>query len=206
MASLFWLAALMGLQAYAVFGGSSLSLALAYRNLNFLHPALAILSAAGLYWLYETAKKPHLQKIMKLAVMTIFLVIATLNAYSLYAAVSLEERYMGYHWLYRTQELQAGALIATTTSNLTVAGDMKVLYLMRDYFGAKVSVLQGLRYLTGSSESQPPILFIYRQMLKNGYVLSFHGVDLTKNWIEKASQLDLIYSNGLVELYRGEET
>jgi hypothetical protein len=201
IAPLFWLATLMGLEAYAVFGNSILSPALWIRTPNFLYPPLAILSAAGLYQLYEMAEKSRLRKLIKPAVMTIILVVATVNAYTLYAAVSLQERYMGYQWLYRTQEYQAGAWIATTSSNPTVAGDMKVLYLVGDYFGAKVDVLQGFRYLTENDASRPQILFIYDQMLKNGYVLGYHGLDLPENWIEKTSQLNLIYSNGLASLY-----
>lgn len=206
IAPVFWLAALMGLEAYAIFSNSTLSPVLWIRIPNFLYPPLAILSAAGLCRLYETVKKPRLQKLIKPAVMTIILVIATVNAYTLYASVSLQERYMGYHWLYRTQEYEAGAWIATTGSNPTVAGDMKVMYLVQSYFGAKVDVLQGFRYLTGNGESQPQILFIYSQMLKNGYVVGFHGVGLPENWIEKIAQLNLIYSNGLSSLYAGKNT
>jgi len=202
IAPLFWLATLWGLEAYAVFSSSSQSIGLWIRTPNFLYAPLAILSAAGLYRLYETTKKSYLQRLIKTAVIASILVIATINIYSLYAAVSLQDRYMGYQWLYRTQEYQAGAWVAVTTSNTTVAGDMKVWHLMHDYFCAKVDVLQGFRYLTGESE-QPQILFVYSQMLKNGYVLGLHGVDLPENWIEKASQLNQIYSNGLASLYAG---
>ena len=206
-APLFWLTTLLGLEAYAVFSNSSLSIGLWIRTPNFLYPPLAILSAAGLYRLYGTTKKLHLQKFVKPAVVAIILIIATVNAYSLYAAVSLQDRYMGYHWLYRTQEHQAGSWIATTTGNpVTVAGDMKILHLMRDYFRVNVDVLQGFRYLTENGASQPQILFIYSQMLKNGYVLGFHGVDLPEKWMEKTTQLNLIYSNGLSSLYAGENT
>jgi hypothetical protein len=199
----FWLATLMGLEAYAIFSNSSLSPVLWIRTPNFLYPPLAILSAAGLYWLYETAGKTRLRKLIKPAVMTVVLVIAIINAYTLYAAVSLQERYMGYHWLYRAQEYQAGAWTGTASSSPTVAGDMKVLHLMRDYFDAKVDVLQGFRYLTENGTSQPQILFVYGQMLKNGYVIGYHGVDLPENWMKKASQLNQIYSNGLASLYAG---
>jgi len=201
IAPVFWLATLMGLEAYAIFSNSTLSPALWIRIPNFLYPPLAIFSAVGLYQLYETVKKPSLQRLIKPAVMTILVVIVIVNAYTLYAAVSLQERYMGYQWFYRRQEYEAGDWIATTTSSPTVAGDMKVAYLMRDYFGAKVDVLQGFRYLTENGSSQPQMLFIYRQMLKNGYVLGYHGIDLPENWIEKTFQLNLIYSNGLASVY-----
>jgi len=138
--------------------------------------------------------------------MATIMVIATINVYTLYAAVSLQDRYMGYHWLYRTQEYKAGAWISTSFCNqTTVAGDLKVFHLMRDYFRVDVDVIQGFRYLTGNSESQLQILFIYEQMLKNGYVLGLHGVDIPENWIEKAFQLNLIYSNGLTDIYEREK-
>jgi len=203
IAPLFWLATIMGLEAYAIFSNSSVSPILWIRIPNFLYPLLAILSAAGLYRLYEMTNKPYLQKLIKPAVMAIILVIATVNAYTLYAAVSLQERYMGYHWLYRTQEYEAGDWIVATANSSTVAGDMKVLHLMQDYFRSNVDVLQGFRYLTENGASQPQILFVYGQMLKNGFVFGYHGVDLPENWIEKTSQLNLIYSNGLASLYAG---
>jgi len=203
IAPMFWLAPIIGLEAYAVFSNSTLSLPLTIRTLNFLHPPLAILAAAGLYRMYRTAERPHLKNLMKLATIATILVIASLNSYSLYAAINLEERYMGYHWLYKTEEYRAGTWIATTASNATIAGDMKVTYFMRDYFHTKVDVLQGYRYLTEEGESQPQILFIYSQMFKNGYVIGFHGVDLPENWMEKASQLNLIYSNDLSSVYAG---
>jgi len=203
---MFWLTSLIGLEAYAIFSNSTLSLPLYIRTLNFLHPPLAILAAAGLYRMYGTTEKPHLGNLMKSAAIAAILIIASLNCYSLYSAISLEERYMGYHWLYKTQEYKAGTWIAATTSSLTIAGDMKVAYLMRDYFHAEADVLQGYRYLAEERESQPQILFIYSQMFKNGYVVGYHGVDLPQNWMEKASELNLVYSNGLASLYAGENT
>jgi len=201
IAPLFWLATLMGLEAYAVFSNSSQSIGLWIRTPNFLYPPLAILSATGLFWIYGTRNKPHLQKLIKSSVIATLLLIVSINVYSLYAAVSLQDRYMGYHWLYRVQEYKAGVWIATTNSNITVAGDMKIAYLMRDYFRVNVDVLQGFRYLVGESQSQPQILFVYDQMMKNGYVLGLHGMDLPENWVEKTSLLNLVYSNGLASLY-----
>lgn len=204
-ATTFWLAAILGLEGYAVFGNSGFGLALAYRGVNFLLPPLAILCAAGLHRLYATVRKPRTPRLVRLAVVTALLVIVTLNSYSVYAAVSLEERYMGYFWLYKTHEYEAGAWIATTANHETVAGDVKVSYLLNGYFNVKVDVLQGLRFLTGKGSSKPPILLlVYDQMLRNGYVL--HGgysIDLPENWMERASQLNLVYSNGIANVYAG---
>jgi len=199
-APLFWLAAIVGLEGYAVFSNSSLSFALANKGLNFLHPAIAILAAAGLYRLYGMAKKPSSKKFMKLAVPATVIIIAALNSYSLYASVSLQERYMGYMWLYKAQEYNAGDWVAAKTSNVTVAGDIKVYHLLQDYFAVNVDVLQGYRYLTEESESQPQVLYVYNQMQKNGYILGWYGTDLPENWTEKVFQLNLIYSNGLASL------
>jgi hypothetical protein len=200
-ATLFWLAPLMGLEAYAIFSNSSLSVGIWIRNPNFFILPDAILTAAGLYWIYQKAKGFHIGKLIKPAVVATILVIATINVYSLYAAVSLQDRYMGYQWLYTIPELKAGTWIAAASSNQTIAGDMKGSYLMHDYFRLNVDTLQGYRYLTANSATQPSILFTYDQMQKNGYVLGPHGVDLPENWTEKASQLNHIYSNGIANIY-----
>jgi len=82
----------MGLEAYAIFSNSSLSAGLWVRTPNFLYLPIAILSAVGLYWVYEKAKGSYLRKLIKPAVVAIILVITTVNVYSLYVAVSLQER------------------------------------------------------------------------------------------------------------------
>src|SRR4030067_844528 len=169
---------------------------------HFLSPRCAILSAMGFYWLFK-ATKTRVRMFIKPAVIATLLIIATINIYSLYSAVSLQDRYMGYHWLYRVQEYRAGAWIARNAINATVAGDIKVSYLVKGYFDVDVDVFQGLRYLTENNQNPPEILYVYSQMLKNGYVFGLHGVDLSENWTDKTSQLDFIYSNGLASLYAG---
>ena len=209
IAPLFWLAPLVGLGMYALFSNSSLGMGLLIRTPNFLWLPMAILSAAGLYQAYQaygTAKGFRIRKLIKPAVVAIVLVVITVNVFGLYASVSLQNPNLGYQWLYRLPEFKAGAWIATTSENQTVAGDMKVTSLMQGYFGAKVDALIGYRYLAADSDVQPQILFTYNEMLKNGYVLLLHGVDLPANWTERASQLDLVYSNGVANLYAGENT
>ena len=205
IASIFWVAPIIGLEAYAIFSNSILSLPLTLRTFNFLHPPIAVLSAAGLYGVYETVKKPKLKSLIKLGAIVTILIIVSINSYSMYATINLEERYLGYHWLYKTEEFKAGTWITAVTNTPTIAGDIKIAYLMQDYFQVNADILQGYRYLAGEDESQPQILFIYDQMLKNGYVIGFHGVDLPSNWMEKTAQLNLIYSNSLVNLYTGED-
>lgn len=202
---IFWLATIVALEAYAIFGNSILSILLVNRALNFLYPPMAILTAAGLYRLYKTTQKPRLTKIIKLTVTATIIFIVAVNAYNLYAAISLQERYLGYACLYRAEEYQAGKWITTTSSNPTVAGDWKITRLLQDYFDINANPTQALLYLNGKTQSQPQILFTYDQMQKNGYLISYQVYDLSENWLEKASELNLIYANGRATLYTKSE-
>ena len=198
---LFWLAAVMGLEGYAVFGGSSLGYGLAYRTVNFLQPPLAVLTAIGLDKIYKASKRPYTKKLTKLVVVSSLLAITILSSYSVYAAIDLQERYMGYFWLYKIQEYEAAAWVANTLNNQHVAGDVKVSFLLKGYFNIEVDTLQGLRYLNGRG-SEPPILFLYSQMLENGYVLGGgYSIDLPRNWTERTLSLNHIYSNRLVNVH-----
>jgi hypothetical protein len=203
---MFWLTVIAALEGYAVFANSVLTIMLANRALNFLHPPLAILVAAGLYRLYRTDKKHRSRKLLKTLTVTAILFIIVLNIYSLYAAISLEERYLGHSCLYRKQEYLAGKWIATNGANLTVSGDWKIFHLLKDYFQQKTDYIQALLYLNGKTESQPQILFIHNQLIKNGYLIHYQVLDLSENWMEKTTQLNLIYSNDLASLYAGENT
>jgi len=199
LAILFWFAAVLGLEGYASFGIPSLGFGLAYRTLNFIQPSLAILSAVGLCRLYNATNRLNTKKLMKTLAIAALLAITILNSYGIYAAVSLQERYMGYFWLYTMPEYHAGAWIAKIANDQTVAADVKVSYLLKGYFNVSVDSIQGLKYLAGKTVSEPQILLVYDQMVKNGYVLSTsYSVDLPENWMEKLSSLNSIYSNGHV--------
>lgn len=181
-----------------------MGLTLAYRTLNFLSIPFIILCAVGFYKFYLKTSNMHIQKLIKLAAAATFILIASLNAYDVYASVSLQERYMGYFWLYMPQEFKAATWTATTANSQVIAADVKVSYLLEGYYNMSVDEIQGLKYLTGKNSNYPQILFIYNQMLKNGYVL-YEGlsVDLPENWTEKVYDLNLIYSNGLVTIHHG---
>ncbi len=205
--AVFWLASILGLEGYAVFGNSSLGLGLACRTLNFLWPPLALLSAVGLHQLHLAAGKLRSRKVVRFATVLILLTltaIASLSSYNVYAAVSQGERYMGYFWLYTYPEYKAGLWLANANKNQTVAGDVKASYLLKGYFNVKVDVLQGFKYLTGKDDQRPRLLYIYGQMLWNGYVLyGGYSVDLPKNWTEKLYKLNIVYSNKPVNIYAG---
>lgn len=204
MFPLLWLAVAAALEGYAIFANSPLSIMLANRALNFLHPPVAILAALGLYRLYKTNMKQPTKSFVKALTITIIMFITVLNIYNLYAAISLQERYLGYSCLYQKQEFSAGKWLATNTINQTITGDWKITHLLKDYFHQKTDHLKALLYLHGKIQSKPQILFIHNQMIKNGYLISYQVLDLPENWMEKTAQLHQIYSNGIVNLYAGE--
>lgn len=199
---LFWLAAVLGLEGYAVFGSRdpSLSLTLAYRGINFLLPPVAILLAIGLHGLYEHWR---LRKIAKAIIAIVMLLMLSLNIFGVYATIHLQERYMGYFWLYRVQEYRAARWVKTVLCDGTIACDVKIAYILKCYFNLRVDEFQGLRYLNGEG-NQPRILFTYDQMIKNGYVMyGGYSVDLPFGWHEKTLNLNHIYSNGIADIYAG---
>jgi hypothetical protein len=131
MIVLFWLTSILAIEAYAIFSNLSLGLTLAYRMLNFLWPPLAIFSASGLYRLYA-ANRPQIPA--KLAAIIVLVAIVILNFYNVHASISLEERYLGYFWLYRFQEYKAGVWITETVDDQIISGDIKGLLSSKQLF------------------------------------------------------------------------
>ena len=70
--------------------------------------------------------------------------------------MALEERYLGYFWLYTQPEYRAVAWTGNAVSSTTIAGDVKAFYLLKCYFGVEVDVLEGLKYLSGRGRSPKP--------------------------------------------------
>jgi hypothetical protein len=202
-APFFWLAALLALNVYAVFNESASSAGFWIRTPNFLWVPLSILSAVGIFWVHNRTKSLHLRKIVKPAVAAIVIVMVAVNVYALYGAVSLQDRYMGYQWVYSNQEFKAGAWINGTSINQTIAGDVKAAYILHDYFDVSVDTGEGFRYLVEDGTSPPSILYTYRVMQQNGYLIGIHGVDLPENWTEKMAPMNFVYSNGFANVYAG---
>ncbi len=202
-ASMFWFTAVIGVGAYALFSNSPFSMPLTYRTLNFLIPIAAIFAATGLHRL-TSGNNPHPTARARIlgttTVVATILIIAASNIYSMYASVSLQERYLGYVWLYTQQEFEAGNWIATK-SNMPIAGDLKTFHFFHEYYDLEVDVLKGYEYLTDNSEAPPQILYVYGQMRKNGYVIGYYGLDLPEDYMEKVSQLNQIYSNGYASFH-----
>ncbi len=198
---LFWIAPLAALEAFAIFSNSVQGMNLWIRTPDFICAPAAILAAVGIYWIAQRTTTP-LRKIMKPAFAVLLIAIIALGSYGMYATVTLQKPDMGYQWLYTTQEFQAATWVNATT-NQTVSGDVKVSYLLQDYFGLRVDEAGGFKYLDNQTSTQPKLLFIYSQMGQNGYVLALHGVDLPQDWTQRTDQLNQIYSNKNVKIYSG---
>jgi hypothetical protein len=198
----FWLAAILSLAMYTVFANVLGGAGFIYRFLDFLLPPMVALAAVGLYKAHG-AVPWHLKtrRFSKFAAVALIVIMAVTSAYTLYAAVSLQEPYLGYFWGYKPTEYAASNWVSLNGNNQTVAVDVKTQYLLSDYFGVNVSTYSGLNYLQGNG-SPPNIIYIYNQMKTNGYVL-YEGspVTLPVNWTDKLSDYNIVYANNEVTIY-----
>ena len=198
---LFWIITVAAFASYAVFANPPGGLGFAYRSVNFILPPLTILIAIGLYKLFSNPKHLKTHKITAFIAAAIIISLVTINTYSVYATVSLQEPYLGYFWRYEPSEYKASDWLSTNAHNQTVAGDSKVTYILNGYFNENVTIMDGLRYLEGNG-SAPEILYIYNQMYRNGYVL-YDGspVTLPANWTGKLTNYNCVYANSEVTVY-----
>ncbi len=199
-----WLAPVLGLEAYAVFGNAppGVGVLLAYRGLNHLVPPLSILGALGLAGLLEGRSGAPRSAARAIALAVLVAALAV-NAYAFYATVHGLERYTGYFWLNRPPDYHAGLWLSERYGGV-VAGDAKFSYLLEHYFGLGVDEFAGLLYLSGRSGLGGRLLVLYDQVLRNGYVVPpGYGADLPEGWEPRLDRLDLVYSSGYVWVYRG---
>lgn len=196
----FWLLPIIGFALYMFFGNPPNGVGLASRCINFLLPPLMLLVAVGIYKLTQhTSNKSHI--VPKAAAAVLVVVLVAINTFSLYAAVSLQEPYLGYFWRYEPSEYSAAGWVAANNGNQTVTGDVKVSYLIGGYYNQSVNVLGGLRYFTEDA-SAPDIVYVYSQMYRNGYVLyQSSPVELPQNWTNSLSNYSVIYTNPEVTIY-----
>ncbi|MEM2323514.1 MAG: hypothetical protein QW071_03070 [Candidatus Bathyarchaeia archaeon] len=198
-----WISSILGLEAYSIFGGSSIGSILAYRLINFVWPPLSILVASGLCLAYRSMGGRGFRIVfarVMLAIYTAILLSSSIHDY--YASIWLKERYMGYFWLYKGYEYRSIRYIASSIDSGLVLCDVKMGYLASMYMGLDVDVLRGLRYLLGLSKVKPGILVVYSDMLSVGYVL-YGGcsVYLGETVYDRLGYLDLVYSNPEAWIY-----
>lgn len=178
-----------------------MGLTLTYQILDFLLLPLCILVGIAFYESYAASKRFRLGRYLCVGVGVIVLLVAFFNVYNLFAPVSLQELYMGYFWLYRAPEFAASTLIATSSSGLSVAGDMKVSYLLNGYYNIKVDAFHGYEFLGGDDSAQA-LLYVYPEMATNWYVIYYGNTcPLPQNWRNKLIDLNHVYSNNMVYLY-----
>lgn len=197
----FWLAPLVGFELYAVFGNSPLGLTLVSRMINFLLLPLCALFGIAFYKLLVYFRGVRAGRVLCAGVVATILAVSCVNCYSVYAAVSLQEPYMGYFWLYRVPEAEASRWVSVHLLNGSIAGDVKVAYFLGDYFDVPVDVTSGLKFL-GENGVAPSLLFVYPEMSSNGYVVyGGYALELPHNWSVKLSGLNHVYANNMVNLY-----
>ena len=201
MIPLFWIITVAAFASYAIFANPPGGIGFVYRSVNFILPPLTILVAIGLYKLFSNPKNLKTHKITMLIATAIIIFMVTISTYTVYAAVSLQEPYLGYFWRYEPTEYKAANWVALNVNNQTVTGDVKVRYLLNGYFNESVSVIDGLRFLEGNG-SKPKILYVYNQMYINGYVL-YEGspITLPDNWTNKLIDYNFVYANSEVTIY-----
>ncbi|MCW3982380.1 MAG: hypothetical protein NWE96_00115 [Candidatus Bathyarchaeota archaeon] len=197
----FWFVTIAAFECYAVFGGSAAGLMLAYRTLNFLVLPIFIITGLILWKFYQSRQRMRGGRFWAAGVAVVVLAAASLGVYTMYAAVSMQEQYLGYFWLYRAPETSSAQWIAAHAPNVTVAGDMKVSYLIKGYHDLSMDVFGGLKYLQ-SDGAKPALLYVYPEMTTNGYVV-YTGLtaSLPENWTAKAEDLNHVYQNNMVNLY-----
>jgi hypothetical protein len=196
---LFWVVTAGAFSLFALFANLPGGVGLFYRSINFVLPPFLILIAFGLYRL--AADRRVFRRLSVFAVGVLAVCMASVGAYSVYATVSLEEPYFGYFWRYEPSEVQAGSWVAAAAVNQTVAGDSKVSYLLSGYFNRSVSISRGINYLDGDG-SPPELLYVYRQMYRNGYVLYYGSpAALPPNWTDQLTGYNQVYGNSEVTIY-----
>ena len=199
---LFWMLSIVGFICFSLFANVAGAATFTWRSINFLLPPLLILVAAGTYSLITSPKGPKVRKLTKAVSAILIIAIVAVNVSAMYQTVSAQNPALGYSWLYTQPEFNSADWISSNSANQTVAGDIKVEYLLGQYFNETVSVSAGLRYLQGDG-SAPEILYIYNQMGEpgKGYVIEGVPYTLPVDWMDKLSNYNLVYANSEVTIY-----
>jgi len=194
-----WLASLIGLEGYALFGERIL--ALSYRLINFLYKPVILFATITFAWLRR--KRIRRPLLIIASILTIFLAAST--AIPFYAVVSLKDRYLGAQGDFSRADMTfLGWAERFLPSKEVIAGDQRVNYMMK-YIEREVNVLDGFLFLNEiKHDLNSGLLVTYREMRVNGYYLVYHGEDLSAAWEEnlKASGLFRVYDNSVNQVYK----
>ena len=142
---------------------------------------------------------------MRVLVVAVILPIVVPSAYQTYAASIQRESLLGGQWAYQRSDLTGAQWVSSNSpaGNFSVAGDLRMQYLITDYFGIAVNTSSGYHYLeTPASTARPEYIVTYGLMAKNGFVQSLYGVQLPGNWTEALTQSSpMLYDNGNIVLW-----
>ncbi len=197
-----WLSAVLALAFLAVFSGVPDGLTILYRLLAFIAaPAIILASLA----LQRVLGAPRQRGLLKVAVVAVILVICVSSAYQTYEASIEKQSLLGGQWAYQESDLMGAQWMSSNSApgNLTIAGDIRMQYLLTGYFGMNVSIASGYNFLESpEATARPAYLVTYGLMARNGYVESLYGLQLPGNWTETLTQSSpVIYSNGNIVLW-----
>jgi hypothetical protein len=137
-------------------------------------------------------------------VVVVVLAITIPSAYQTYAASIQKQSLLGGQWVYQESDLSGATWISSNLpGNSTMTGDIRMQYILTDYFGVSVNTTSGYRYLENpGTTARPAYLVTYSLMAKNGYVQSLYGVKLPGNWTEALAQdAPVYYDNGNIVLW-----
>jgi hypothetical protein len=166
-----------------------------YRLLTFIGAPAIILASLALQSVLGGTRRRGL---VKVAVVAVILLISISSAYQTYAASIQRESLLGGQWAYQQSDLTGAKWMSANSvpGNLTLAGDLRMQYLLTDYLGVNVDTSSGYNYLESPhTAAKPAYLVTYSLMARNGYVTSLYGEQLPGNWTAALTRSSPIYYN-----------
>ncbi|MEM3905974.1 MAG: hypothetical protein QXZ17_03760 [Nitrososphaerota archaeon] len=113
-----------------------------------------------------------------------------------------QENYLGHQWVYRQGDYQQALWVKSHLSDgWAVAGDMKIRYLMSEYMGIRVDVVEGYAFLAEGKALSHHILATYSSMERSGYVLGLYGLKLPDSWTKRVDNANKVYTSHMNDVY-----
>jgi len=190
-----WLSAVLALGFLAVFSGVPDGLPILYRLLAFIGAPAIILASLALQKVLGATRHTGL---VKVAVLAVIVLISVTSAYQTYAASIQRESLLGGQWAYQQSDLTGAEWMSSNSipANFSLAGDLRMQYLLTDYLGITVNTTSGYHYLESpGTAAKPAYLVTYGLMGRNGYVTTLYGVQLPSNWTATLTQSSSVYYN-----------
>ncbi len=164
---------------------------------NILHRAINfLLIPLSMIYVSIILVRTRLFKLVFIALLILILLSATITEYRIFT----EEDNISYYWVYRTSEYKAMYFIDKYGFTGYIIGDSKVLYLAKAF---KIPVdIGGLKKLFRGNLDRSTV-FIYRENLFKGFVVSLNIIKSKVNFKDIVSRADLVYNNAEVTIFRG---